>query len=101
MTSETTAGGFTHYAIVADGRIVEANAEFGTEPGPAVISMKAWASNTEEAVDMIVEVSNRFGFKLAGEIEIYVTAPDAEAKDHPFGYDVGFSRYDDGGRSLN
>lgn len=100
MNDNVAPTGFTHFAIVADGEIMEASEDFGTVPGPAVISMKAWASNTEEAADMIVQISNRFGFKLAGEVEIYVTAPDTPAKDHPFGYDIAFSPYDPESRTL-
>jgi hypothetical protein len=86
---------FTHYAMVADGRVVEPNADFNTEPGPSVLSMKAWAKDLEEAGDMIVAISNHLGFKIADKVDIYATEPDAPPKDKPFGYDLKFTPYAD------
>tara|TARA_R110002072_G_scaffold109555_1_gene236970 strand:+ start:119 stop:460 length:342 start_codon:yes stop_codon:yes gene_type:complete len=86
---------FTHYAMVADGRVVEPSAEFKTEAGPSVLSMKAWAKDPEEAGDMIVAISNHLGFKIADKVDIYVTEPDAPPKDKPYGYDLNFTPYAD------
>ncbi|MFT5774194.1 hypothetical protein [Hyphomonas sp.] len=84
---------FTHYAMVADGRVVEPNADFKTEAGPSVLSMKAWAKDPDEAGDMIVAISNHLGFKIADKVDIYATDPDAPPKDKPFGYDLKFTPY--------
>jgi hypothetical protein len=86
---------FKHFALVADGAVVEPNAEFKTEVGPAVLSMKAWAKDPEEATDMIVAISNHLGFKITATVEIYATEPDAPAKEKPYGYDLNFTPYAD------
>ena len=85
---------FQHFAMVADGRVVEPNAEFKTETGPSVLSMKAWAKDSEEAGDMIVAISNHLGFKIADKVEIYATEPDAPPQEKPYGYDLRFTPYD-------
>lgn len=91
---------FQHYAMVADGEVVEANDEFGTVPGPAVLSMKCWATDTDEAADMLIAIGNHFGFKLAGKVELFVTEPDAPPQDKPHGYDLNFTPYDGAGVTL-
>jgi hypothetical protein len=85
---------YEHFAMVADGEVLEANADFKTEVGPCVLSMKAWAKDTEEAAEMMIAISNHLGFKMAGKIDIYATEPDAPPKEKPYGYDLKFTPYE-------
>ena len=85
----------THYTLLCDGRIVQANDEFDTEPGPCIMGMKVWARDAEQAAEMIADIGPRLGFHPDGELQVFVTDPEAPMKDEPFGYDVHFTSYTD------
>jgi hypothetical protein len=86
---------FTHYTLIADGQGFEPNADYETEIGPCIMGMKVWATDPEQAADMISVIGKRLGFKMDGELQVYVTEPDVPAEDQPFGYDVQFTTYSD------
>ena len=92
---------FTHFTILVDGEVVEPNADFGTETGPCIMAMKVWARDADQAADMIVAIAQQLGFRPDGELQVFVTEPEAPAEDQPFGYDVQFTSYsedeEDGG----
>lgn len=90
-----TATPFKHYSLLADGKLVEDNPDFGVEKGPAVMGMKVWAVDPDQAADMIIALSNAQNFKMAGKIEVYETEPDRPPEDKPFGYSVKFTPYDE------
>lgn len=85
--------GLTHYTLLADGEVVEPNEEFGTEAGPAIMAMKVWAKDPDQAVDMIVDIGQQLGFRPSGELQVFVTEPEEPEEDEPFGYDVQFTAY--------
>jgi len=87
--------GFTHFTLLADGEVFEANAEFDTEPGRYIMAMKAWAKDVEEAAEMIVEIGQRLGFRLDGELQVFITDPEEPEEAEPFGYDVQFTSYEE------
>ncbi|KCZ92980.1 hypothetical protein [Hyphomonas johnsonii] len=84
---------YSHFAVIADGAIVEPNADMNTQLGPCVLSLKAWATDADECADMLVAIANQVGFKIAEKIDIYATEPDEPPKDKPFGYDLRFTPY--------
>ena len=86
---------FTHYTLIADGQVFEPNADYETEIGPCIMGMKVWAADPEQAADMISVIGKRLGFKMDGELQVYVTEPDVPAEGQPFGYDVQFTTYSD------
>ena len=86
---------FTHYTLLADGEVFEPNEDFGTEPGPCIMAMKVWAKDPEQAADMIAAIGQQLGFRLEGELQVFVTEPEEPAEEQPFGYDVQFTSYDD------
>ena len=86
---------FIHYTLIADGQVFEPNENYGTEVGPCIMGMKVWATDAEQAADMIVQIGKRLGFKADGELQVYQTEPEIAAEDKPFGYDVQFTSYAD------
>ncbi len=84
---------FTHFTLLCDGQVVEANEEFGTEIGPCIMAMKVWARDADQAADMIATIGPRLGFQPDGELQVFVTDPEAPEEDKPFGYDVQFTSY--------
>lgn len=84
---------FTHYALVADGALVKDDAQRGLKAGPCVMSLKVWATGTEQAADMIVSIGDAQGFKIADNVDVYATAPDRAPQDQPYAYDLNFTPY--------
>jgi len=58
------------------------------------MAMKAWASDSDEAANMIQDIGMQVGFTVDGNIEIYETEPTEPPKENPYGYDITFSPYD-------
>lgn len=85
---------FQHFSLIADGVAGHLVEGFECRPGPAVMSMKVWASDADEAADMIVSIGRQIGFEVTGKIDIYETAPDQPPREHPHGYAIGFVPYD-------
>lgn len=86
---------YSHYTIIADGVAGDLVDGFECRPGSAVMSMKAWASDLDEALDMIRSIGEQVGFNVSGEVEIYETEPEHPPKDNPYGYDLNFVEYDE------
>lgn len=84
---------YTHYTLLADGQVTEANPEFGTVLGPCIMAMKVWATDPDQAADIIVAVGERLGFRPEGELQVFVTEPEEPPEEQPFGYDVQFTSY--------
>jgi hypothetical protein len=59
------------------------------------MSMKIWASGHDEAFEMIRVIGGHLGFSVAGKIELYETDPSDPPGEHPHGYDISFTAYDD------
>lgn len=85
---------YHHYTALAEGRVGELADGFSCPPGDAFMSMKAWASSTEEAADMIVAIGGQIGFTVTGNMEIYDTEPAQPPRETPFGYDIQFTPFD-------
>ncbi|MFT3896337.1 MAG: hypothetical protein QM719_01330 [Thermomonas sp.] len=87
---------YKHFTIVADGVSREMAEGFECRPGPAVMAMKGWATDVDEAVDMIRFVGEKIGFSVSGKVEVYDTEPEDPPREKPFGYDISFVPYDAG-----
>lgn len=87
---------FQHYAIIADGTAGQLADGFECRPGPAMMAMKGWATDIDEAGDMIRYVSEKVGFSITGRIQIYQAELDEPPRDKPFAYNISFVPYSDG-----
>ena len=85
---------FSHYTLLADGRVIKPNSDFQTMNGPSIMAMNAWATDTDEASDMIIKIGKHIGFSASGKIEIYETEPKEPPRDDPYGYQISFAPYD-------
>ena len=85
---------YAHFTVLADGVVEEASEVNGGREGPAWMSMNAWATSTDEAADMIVQIAPELGFRVTGRIEIYKTDPKEPPRDIPSGYDMRFTPYE-------
>jgi len=86
---------FQHFALIADGIAGPLLDGFDCRPGPAIMSIKAWASDADEAVDMICNVGGQIGFSLKGKVEVFDAELDQPPREHPFAYNISFVPYSD------
>ena len=59
------------------------------------MAIKVWATDPNEAADMLHVIGQQVGFKSEGEVEIYKTEPEEPPKENPFGYGINFTPYDE------
>lgn len=88
---------FQHFAVLADGVAGEPIDGLECRPGPAVMSMKGWATDADEAADMLRYVSNEIGFSITGAIEVHQAELDEPPRDRPFAYSINFVPYSEDG----
>ncbi len=86
---------FRHFTVLADGVVGKLVEGFECRPGRAWMSMKTWATDADESMDMIRVIGNQIGFAVDGRIEVYDTAPEHPPRDKPHGYDIRFTPYDE------
>ena len=84
---------FRHFSVLADGVVGRLVEEFECRPGRAWMSLKMWATDTDESICMIQAIGNQVGFSVDGRIEVYDTAPEQPPGDKPYGYDIRFYPY--------
>jgi hypothetical protein len=87
---------FSHFTVLADG--MAGTLIYGLEclPGRAWMSMKVWAIDDAQAMDMIAVIGQQIGFTVDGRIEVYVTEPEEPPSDKPRGYAISFTSYKEG-----
>lgn len=85
---------FHHFTLIADGVVGDLADGFDCRPGAAVMSMKVWATDAAEAIEMIAAIGRQIGFAVTGKIEVFGTAPDQPPRENPHGYAIGFVPYD-------
>lgn len=55
--------------------------------------MKVWATDYDEAVDMIRNIGNQIGFTVTENIEIFDSEPNQPPGEDPFGYEINFTPF--------
>lgn len=81
--------------MIADGKIVEARPDFKTIEGSAAFfTIKVWATDNAEAIDVLVVVGQEVGFDASGEIYVYNSEPEQPPGENPHAYDLNFHQYE-------
>lgn len=87
---------YKHYTLLAKGLVGELQSGFECRPGPAIVGMKIWALDTDQAAVVFQNIGRQIGYRITGDIEIYETAPFAPPGEYPSGYDINFTPFDNG-----
>ena len=84
---------YSHFTVIAE---VAGNLEEGItcRPGSAFMSMKAWASSTDEATDMVLGIGQQIGFTVIGCTHVYGAEPSEPPGDNPCAYDIRLTPFD-------
>lgn len=86
---------YKHFTAIADGVVGKLQEGFECRPGPAVMSIKTWASDADESAHMVRVIGQQIGFSATGKIEVYETEAEQPPGKNPHGYDINFVPYED------
>jgi hypothetical protein len=86
---------YKHFTALGDGMVGDLADGFECRKGPAVMTMKTWATDANESADMLRVIGGRIGFQASKDIQIYETDAEEPPKEKPFGYDIRFTPYDE------
>jgi hypothetical protein len=86
---------YNHFTVFADGVAGKLEGGFECRPGPAIMAMRTWATDTEEAVDMACAIGRQIGFSVTGRIRVYNSEPEVPPGENPHGYGINFEPYGD------
>jgi hypothetical protein len=84
---------YFHYSVIAEGVAGVLSDGFSCPPGGAFMGMKAWASSSGEATDMIRVIGQQIGFTVTGHTYVYDTEPAQPPGENPRGYDINFTPF--------
>lgn len=79
---------YSHFAVIAEGIVVETVEGFSCPLGTAFISINAWAGDADEAAEMIQDLAPQVGFSISGDIQIFTTEPVHPPEDRPYAYNI-------------
>jgi hypothetical protein len=85
---------YSHFSVIAEGTVGTLSEGFSCPPGGAFMGMKAWASSSDEAIDMLRVIGQRIGFSVTGRTYVYDTEPSEPPRDDPRAYDINFTPAD-------
>ena len=85
---------FTHYSVLADctvGNLIEG---FECRPGKAWVDIKAWALDSDDAIDIITRMGEEVGYKVTGRVEVFETEPEMPPQEESFCYELNFTPFE-------
>jgi hypothetical protein len=85
---------YKHYTLLAQGLVGELAGGFECRPGPAVVGMKIWAVDDDQAAEVFQSIGKQIGYRITDNIEVYETAPVEPPGENPYGYDIQFTPFD-------
>ena len=85
---------YEHFTVLADVRVIEGDADLGSQVGPAWLGMKVWAESADAAADLVGAIAPQVGADLGGRVEVYSSEPHRPPQDEPFAYDLSFVAYE-------
>lgn len=86
---------FQHFTVLAEGMVADLDSDFQCPDGPAFMTMKAWATDADEAADMLIQIGKHLGFHAIGELQIFITDSEQPPEPQPYGYGINFTPFDD------
>ena len=88
---------YHHFTVIIDGFAEKEIEDFNCPKGFAFMSIKVWAEDYDMAADMACSFAENIGFKVkqSNSIYIYDTEPEQPPQEHPVGYGIGFTPYNE------
>ena len=85
---------YTHYTTVCDGDLLSRVEGFDCRIGPAILSMKCWASDEREAMDLPGAFAQSVNFKIRTKVDLSSTEAEEPSRENPFGYGISLMAYE-------
>jgi hypothetical protein len=85
---------YEHFTVLADVRVMEGDADLGSQVGPAWLSMNVWAASADAAADLVDAIAPQVGAEVRGRVQVHSSEPDRPPQDEPFAYDPSFVAYE-------
>lgn len=85
---------YSHFTLLGAGELTNELTWNDCRPGPAILSMKIWASCQDEAFDVFRSVAHQIEFEIDDKIELYDTDPKNPPKVEPYAYDLMFTPFE-------
>jgi hypothetical protein len=84
---------YDHFTVLVDVDVIEGNADWNSEVGPAWMAMKVWASSADAAAGIVCDIAPQVGAEVRGKVAAYKTDPDEPPQDLPSAYGLQFTPY--------
>jgi len=81
---------YKHFTAITKGVVKE---ESAYSPGNAFMAIKIWATTYDDAADLVESIAEQVEFIITGKIEIFDTEPQQPPKRDAYGYDLGFTYF--------
>jgi hypothetical protein len=81
---------YKHFTTITKG-VIQEESEYS--PGNAFMAIKIWATTYDDAADLVESVAEQIGFVITGQIEVFDTEPQEPPKQNAYGYDLGFTYF--------
>lgn len=84
---------YKHFTLIIPILIENYLQDFDAAPGAAYMGIKIWATDENQAMEIIEDIAEENGFAITGGISIYVTDADRAPEEDPYAYGANFSYY--------
>jgi hypothetical protein len=84
---------YEHFTVCADVQVIEADADIGSQVGPAWMATRVWAPSGDAAIAIICDLARQVGAEVRGRCEAYKSEPHEPPQDMPSAYDLHFVAY--------
>ncbi|MEM1250299.1 MAG: hypothetical protein AAGK22_28280 [Acidobacteriota bacterium] len=89
--SPKTESSYQHFTSLSDGAFSADRNDLGRQAGPALLAVKTWAKDADEAVDIALDLAEKEGFVVTGTVRLYETPADEPPGEMARGYDMFFT----------
>ena len=82
---------YQHFTAIAEGVVVAPDNSLQCPTGPAIITMRTWATDPAQSAQILQSLGDELGYEITGDIQIYETDPERPPKENPYGYGLNFT----------
>lgn len=86
-----TESSYLHFTSLSDGSFDADREDLGRQAGPALLAVKTWAKDADEAIDIALDFAEKEGFVVTGTVRLYETPAEEPPSEKAGGYDMFFT----------
>ena len=85
---------YQHFTAIAQGVVVTSDNSLQCPAGPAMITIRTWATDAAQSAQIIQFFGSELGYEITEDIQIYETDPERPPKDQPYGYGINVTPFE-------